>query len=226
MLGPTPDFSTPSPSVGTDPRGEDNLRKLADYLRPQNGFDVLFFSGGGNDVVDNLAKMLRPFAPGVTAQNALLPERVGAQMEALRRGYLWLLWIRDRVSPHTWVVTHQYGIPNLLKGGFRRLGVNIGKSWIKPQFHARGYLVDPAVPTPAELQLMTDIVEQLMQRFGAMLQSIQSDASTRRFYVAPTRTVLASEHWRDEMHLTDAGFRLAARQMHGKLNELFPSWTA
>jgi len=69
---------------------------------------------------------------------------------------------------------------------------------------------------------MTDVVERLMQSFGAMLAELQSDPRVHRFFVGPTRSVLTLEHWRDEMHLTDAGFRLAARQLQGKLRELFP----
>lgn len=222
MLGPFVDFSKNDLPIETNPRGQSNLGKLADYLKPESGFDLLFFSGGGNDVVDNLANMLRPFERNLAAQDALIEERVRAQMEALRRGYRWLLGVRDRISPRTRVVTHQYGVPNLRKGGFKRLGINLTKDWIKPQFRERGYLAASGTPSDAEIALMTDVVERLMQSFGTMLAELQSDPRVHKFYVGPTRSVLAPEHWRDEMHLTDAGFRLAARQLQGKLRELFP----
>ena len=118
MLGPTPAFGKPGMPIEDDPSGARNLGRIADYLKPENRIDVLFFSGGGNDVVDNLANLIRPFEANITAKDALIEERVDVQMEALRRGYRRLLDVRDRVSPHTWLMTHQYGVPNLHKGGF------------------------------------------------------------------------------------------------------------
>jgi hypothetical protein len=225
MLGPAPDFSNPATPIVTHARGQRNLARIGEYLRPQNRIDVLFFSGGGNDVVDNLAQMLRPFEPGIAAADALLEDRVELQMRAIAQGYRRLLDVRDRVSPHTWLFTHRYGTPNLTKGGFRRLGLNLTQDWIKPQFRKRGYLAPSAPPSLAQLTLMTEIVGRLMGRFGDELAAIETDPSTRKFFVAPTHGVLAADHWRDEMHLTDAGFRLAARTMRPKLGDLFPTWT-
>jgi hypothetical protein len=226
MLGPYPEFDKSPPSIATHALGERNLAKIAEHLRPQNGINVLFFSGGGNDVVDNLANMLRPFTPSSSARDALIEERVEAQIAALRYGYRRLLAVRDRVSPHTWVFTHRYGIPNIEMGGFRRLGMNLTQDWIKPQFRRRGYLPPSGAPSSDQLALMTEIIEHLMGRFGDMLTDLQMEATTRRFYVASTPGVLKRDHWRDEMHLTDAGFRVAARTMQPKLRELFPTWTA
>jgi hypothetical protein len=134
--------------------------------------------------------------------------------------------LRDRVSPHSWVFTHRYGVPNLRMGGFRRLGMNLTQDWIKPQFRRRGYLAPGGTPTAAQLALMSEIIEYLMDRFGDMLMDLQMQPATRRFHVASTPGVLNESHWRDEMHLTDAGFRIAARTMQPKLRELFPIWTA
>jgi hypothetical protein len=225
MLGPYPEFDKPTMPIATHSLGQRNLAKIAEYLSPQNRIDVLFFSGGGNDVVDNLAQMLEPFAPNLSARDALLEDRVEAQIEALRQGYRRLLDVRDRVSPHTWVFSHCYGIPNLKMGGFRRLGMNLTRDWIKPQFRRRGYLPESGAPNPEQLALMSEIVGHLMGRFGSMLASLQASPTTRRFFVAATPGVLTPDHWRDEMHLTDAGFRLAARTMQPKLHELFPTWT-
>jgi hypothetical protein len=226
MLGPYPEFDKPTLSIATHALGQRNLAKIAECMKPQNGIHVLFFSGGGNDVVDNLANMLRPFEPNASARDALIEERVDAQIEALRQGYRRLLALRDRVSPHTWVFTHRYGVPNVRMGGFRRLGMNLTKDWIKPQFRSRGYLAATGAPTSDQIALMTEIIGRLMGRFGDMLTDLQKEPGTRRFYVASTPSVLDQGHWRDEMHLTDAGFRVAARTMHPKLRELFPTWTA
>jgi hypothetical protein len=226
MLGPYPEFDKPNLPIATHAIGERNLAKIAEYLRPQNRIDVLFFSGGGNDVVDNLAQMLRPYEPDLSARDALIDDRVEGQIEALRQGYRRLLAVRDRISPYTWVFTHRYGIPNLARGGFRRLGVKLTSDWIKPQFRSRGYLAPNEEPSGERLALLTEIVTLLMGRFGAMLASIEADKSTRRFFVAATPRVLGPDHWRDEMHLTDSGFRVAAQTMRPKLKELFPTWTA
>jgi len=176
--------------------------------------------------VDNLARLIRPYQPGMGADDALIAAQVSAQMNAIRQGYLRLLATRDAVSPGTWIVTHQYGIPNLTKGPFRRLGMNLTSEWIKPQFRRQGYLAAGGPPTPAELQLMTEIIRRLLLDFSAVLAEIQQAPGTRRFFVAPTSAVIRSEHWRDEMHLTRAGFRLAAGTIKPQLRELFPSWTA
>jgi hypothetical protein len=225
MVGPYVDFQRPQPAVEVDAKGDKNLRAIRRYLARQNPFDLFFFSGGGNDIVDNLAKLLCRYQPGMGAADALIAANVSAQMSAIRQGYLGLLAARDAVSPGTWIITHQYGVPNLRKGAFRRLGLNFTSEWIKPQFRERGYLAG-AQPTEAELQLMTEIIQRLMHDFSAVLAELQQAPSTRRFFVAPTAGVIQSDHWRDEMHLTKAGFRLAAAEIKPKLHELFPSWTA
>ena len=226
MLGPTPAFGKPGMPIETDPGGARNLGRLADYLKPENRIDVLFFSGGGNDVVDNLANLIRPFEANIAAKDALIEERVDVQMEALRRGYRRLLDVRDRVSPHTWLMTHQYGVPNLHKGGFRRLGMTLTKDWIKPEFRRQGYIAPSGPPTEPQLALMTDIIERLMRRFSDMLAGLQAEPQTRRLFVGETRGVIDPSHWRDEMHLTDAGFRRAAQALRPALRELYPVWTS
>lgn len=225
MVGPYVEFQEPQPSVQMDPKGDKNLRAIRGYLARHHPFDLFFFSGGGNDIVDNLAKLICPYRPGMSAADALIASNVSAQMSAIRQGYLRLLAVRDAVSPGTWIVTHQYGIPDLRKGAFRRLGLNFTSEWIKPKFREQGYLAG-AQPSQAELRLMTEIIERLMQQFSAVLAEIQQAPGTRKFFVAPTAGVIQLDHWRDEMHLTKAGFRLAAAQIKPKLKELFPSWTA
>ena len=226
MLGPSPALEKPGMPIELTPEGARNLSRIADHLKPVNRIDVLFFSGGGNDVVDNLAHLIRPYEANLSAKDALLEDRVEVQMEALRRGYQRLLEVRDRVSPHTALVTHQYGVPNLRKGGFRRLGLNLTKDWIKPQFRRQEYLAPSGPPTEQQLALMTEIVELLMRRFSDMLEQLRADPHNRKFFVAPTRGVLEPSHWRDEMHLTDAGFRCAAKTLRPALHDLFPLWTA
>lgn len=226
MLGPHVAFAKPGYPVEVSAKGDKNLRRIRGHLHRQEPLDLLFFSGGGNDIVDHLHELIRRHEAGITAQQALVPAKVAALMSAIQQGYLRLIATRDAVSPKTWIITHQYGVPNLLKGPFRRVGINWTSEWIKPQFLKQGYLARGQRSTPAQLELMTGIIRLLLAQFSSVLAQIQQLPGTRNFYVGATSGVLTPEHWRDEMHLTKDGFRVAAQEFRPHLKQLFPSWTA
>jgi hypothetical protein len=72
-------------------------------------WDVLLFSGGGNDIVDNpMALWVRAHAPGKSPQQLIHQPRFDAALALVRAGYEDLIALRDAHSPTTRLVFHTY----------------------------------------------------------------------------------------------------------------------
>jgi hypothetical protein len=179
-------------------------------------WDVLLFSGGGNDVVDNpLALWLRDFAPGVPARDHVHTKRYAAVLGLVRAGYEDLIEMRDRLSPDTQLVFHAYDFA--IPDGRGVCGGLLGP-WLQPSFRLRGFPLDP--PTEAAA-----VVRVMLEDFAAMLESL---ARRKRvsFINGQGTLVPMQDSWHNEMHPSADGFNAFVELFHARLNELFPDRVA
>lgn len=173
------------------------LETLLNSGRP--AFDVLLFSGGGNDIVgDQLCLWVRENDGTFPAAQALDTSRFGDVLRTVESGYRDLIGIRDRAVLRTGkpctIVTHGYDFPPVTGRGVCGYG-----PWLRPSLAYRGW------DDPADQAL---IVRTMLDRFAQMLQSLERN--TPGFRVAPTQGVLGAADWHNELHPNRAGFEKIA----------------
>lgn len=171
-------------------------------------WDVLLFSGGGNDIVDNpLALWIRDFKPGTQPSSHINQTRFDAALALVRAGYEDLIELRDKLSPNTHLVFHAYdfAIPD-------GRGVCFYGPWLKPAFDMRGF------PTTSEAFV---VVKAMLQQFAALLQKLAMKPKVS-FINTQAHLPPKTSSWHNELHPEKAGFNAFAKLFHQELKRLFP----
>ncbi len=177
-------------------------------------WDVLLFSGGGNDIVDNpMALWIRDWNPASPAAALINQPRFDSAKALVRAGYEDLIALRDRLSPDTHLVFHCYdfAIPD-------GRGVCGFGPWLKPTFDLRKF---PPAIAPRQA-----VVKEMLLQFAAMLESLVTP--TNKVTVIKTQGTLPANTsaWHNELHPSKTGFQKFADIFHQKLKALFPNRVA
>lgn len=198
--------------------GVDQRKRLIQNLKagcPAGGpWDVLLFSGGGNDIVDNpMAMWIRDYNPASTPVQHIHQPRFDAALALVRAGYEDLITLRDQLSPTTHLVFHgyDYAIPD--GRGICNLG-----PWLEPTFVLRGF----PKPTPSS---GSAVVKEMLQQFAGMLAKFTTHPKVS---VVPTQGTLAPvpASWHNELHPGKTGFNSFADEFQKHLKGLFPARVA
>jgi hypothetical protein len=172
-------------------------------------WDVLLFSGGGNDIVGNpMALWIQDFNDTVPPANLISTARFAAALALVRAGYEDLITTRDMLSPTTHLVFHGYDFAIPDGRGICGMG-----PWLKPTFDLRRF---PARP-PA-----IAVVKAMLQQFAAMLQSLVTIHNAVTFINTQGTLPPATSSWHNELHPSKNGFNLIAAVFHANLKTLFP----
>lgn len=181
-----------------------NKAPLMSALR-QYDFDVLLFSGGGNDVVGewDFDFFLNEKTSGMSWQDCIHLERFERRLNQIENAYLDLLEYTFLYSRNKKikVVTHTYDylIPD-------PKGVVGGKSWMYP------YLM---VKNITEKSDQINIAKYLLNRFVEMLAEVaKSPIAQSRFQVVNTFGSVKSDEWANEIHPTSKGFMKVADKIY------------
>jgi hypothetical protein len=232
------DYPVPFFHGGIIPRLEDrlgvpilNLAKAGDEVRymlgveerailtehltngcPAGGpWDVLLFSGGGNDIVGNpMALWVRDWNPAIPPASHIQQPRFDAALALVRAGYEDLIALRDKLSPTTQLVFQSYDFAIPDGRGICGFG-----PWLKPTFDLRKF------PT---LAAGGAVVKAMLQQFAAMLTSLVGPKVT--FINGQGTLAPQPSSWHNELHPTRAGFEKFADIFHLKLKALFPDRVA
>ena len=98
-------------------------------------WDVLLFSGGGNDIVDNpMALWIRDWDPALPPIDTIHKSRFQTALALVRAGYEDLIELRDNLSPGTHLVFHDYDFAIPDGRGICGFG-----PWLKPTFDLRKF---------------------------------------------------------------------------------------
>lgn len=193
--------------------GVADRKLLAQHLHdgsPAGGaWDLLLFSGGGNDIVDNpMALWVREFAAGRPAAELLNRPRFDAALAMVRAGYEDLIALRDRHSPGTHLLFHGYDFAIPDGRGICHMG-----PWLKPSFDLRGF------PDRASA---FGVVRVMLSAFAAMLETLTA-ASPRVSVVRGQGTLEpVPGSWHNELHPSKEGFDRHAELFLAEIRRLFP----
>jgi len=192
--------------------GVNERKLLAEHLTegcPAGGpWDVLLFSGGGNDIVDNpMALWVRDFDAALPPEAHIHAARFDAALSLVRAGYEDLIALRDRLSPATHLVFHGYDFAIPDGRGICFLG-----PWLKPTFDLRGF------PTRAAASA---VVRAMLLKFADVLTDLAT-APNVTFVNGQGTLPQQTSSWHNELHPSSKGFDRFAALFQEKLRVLFP----
>ena len=176
-------------------------------------WDVLLFSGGGNDVVDNpMALWIKDWDPTVPPVDLIHKSRFETALALVRAGYEDLIGLRDNLSPGTHLVFYDYdfAIPD-------GRGVCGFGPWLKPTFDLRKFPLGVA---------RQEVVKAMLLQFAAMLTSVAGTASNITFINSQGTLKPQTSSWHNELHPSKTGFEKFADIFRDKLKVLFPDRVA
>lgn len=187
-------------------------RQFVDGCPAGGPWDVMLFSGGGNDIVDNpMALWIRDFKPNASPASLIHQPRFDAALALVRAGYEDLITLRNDLSPNTHLVFHgyDYAIPD--GRGVCHLG-----PWLKPALDLRKF------PTRAAGQA---VVKEMLRQFAEMLTSLAAQPGVSFINGQGTLTPQTAS-WHNELHPSKDGFNKFAKLFHTNLKALFPTRVA
>jgi hypothetical protein len=197
------------------PNGAQRRKLEAYFRRYRKHLDLMIFSGGGNDILDeNLPPLLIKRPPGLVWRNYINDEALTARLLQIRSALERLLETRDKTAPDCPIVSHGYDylIPTGRKAS-ALFGLVKAGPWIRPVLKKFG------VP---DLEEGRQLLRYLIDQYWAVISSLASP--DRRFYLVDTRGELPSDsaYWNDEIHPTHRGFKQLSRKWREMLVRLFP----
>ena len=174
-------------------------------------WDVLLFSGGGNDIVGNpMALWVSDWNPALPPAELIQKTRFDAVLALVRAAYEDLIALRERLSPTTQLVFQGYDFAIPDGRGICGYG-----PWLKPTFDLCKF------PTLAAGQA---VVKAMLEQFAAMLTSLAGPKVT--FINGQGTLAPQTGSWHNELHPAKAGFEKFADIFQQQLKVLFPDRVA
>lgn len=182
-------------------------RQRIEALLKDPGFDILLFSGGGNDIAgDQFCLWLKPNAGG-NAASAVNFERLQEVLGVVEAGYRDLIDIRDRFAPDCWIVTHGYDFPQPSSKGVCGIG-----PWLKPSLDYRGWK-----KAADQFAIVKIVLSEFRDRLVA-LEAEQKAAGKKFLHIRTQGTLNPRTNWANEIHPNRAGFTKIAKKFSTALN--------
>lgn len=185
-------------------------------------WDALLLSGGGNDLIDQAADIIRstPTGTGKKAADYVDAARLAIFKDGVQAGFRRIVALRDLdTSPNKGkpIVTHTYDYPTPRPSPAHFIIVPITKPWMHPVFER--YQVPKAMRIKVADLLLDALAEALLE-LGNELPA---------FHVVDTRNTLVradidakgnSGDWLNEIHPNGDGYRKIANKLAAKLHKL------
>ncbi|MDW5415723.1 SGNH/GDSL hydrolase family protein [Iodobacter sp. CM08] len=213
-LGDKPDIVAYSSSENGDEAvamlcGE---QKLALMKRIKHtDFDVILFSGGGNDLVGRydfgffLQKMT-----GNDWQSCIRHERLNKKLNQISLSYEELIERALEFSSNKKIkiISHSYDYAIPSKTGFELFDIfPMSESWMFP------YLSQLDINQHEDQK---SIAKYMLVKFQEMLLALEAKYP-QNFYVVQTQGTLKENQWRNEIHPTPEGFKVISEMIYKKI---------
>lgn len=184
-------------------------RHLTDGCPDGQPWDLMLFSGGGNDIVDEpLALWLNPFDATKSPKQLLNQARYGTALAMVQAAYEDLIAMRNQLSPSTHLAFHGYDFAIPDGRGVCHIG-----PWLRPAFDLHGY--------PADLVASTAVVREMLMQFGTMLAMLAKKPGVT-FINTQGSLPPVKDSWHNELHPSKSGFNQVADRFKAEIRLLFP----
>ena len=185
-------------------------------------WNALLLSGGGNDLIDQAADIIRstPTGTGTKAADYVDADRLAAFAQGVQAGYRRIVALRDSdSSPNQGkpIVVHTYDYPTPRPAPASFLIAPMTKPWMHPIFE--NYRVPKSLRARIAERLLDALAEALLE-LGRELPA---------FHVVDTRNTLDradidakgnSGDWLNEIHPNGDGYRKIANKLAAKLHKV------
>lgn len=213
----------------------DTIRRMSDIAgnpeldhwlsRPWGAFDwhAVLVSGGGNDVIDDAARIIPASAvaqaAGKPVEEYVDRVQLARTLAEIQDGYRRIVALRDREEspcPGVPLVTHAYDLATPRDAPARFLVVKLGP-WLYPAMMAA------KIPEAR----WNDVADHVLGALGAAITALEDELPN--FHVARTQGKLRraapgthgeSNDWANEIHPNRRGFAALARLVAGPLDAL------
>ena len=171
-------------------------RKLKKYLKGWP-FDVILFSGGGNDIVGEvLLEVLKEKKAGMGWEDCIDKAAFKRIQDRVEEGYRELLKFRDAHAPNCVVIAHGYDYPLPMNKGAKIFGIRVSGPWIHPHMKTRKI---------TEQEDKNAIGKWLIDQFNQMLANLAQNE--RKFVHVATPGTIDADQWHNELHPNSGGFK-------------------
>ncbi len=193
--------------------------RLAKVLeRTKAHTDIIFFSGGGNDLVGryDMDRLLRHYQAGFTATDCIEEVALERKLQRIELAFSELLELRNAYAPSAYVVTHTYDIVKPSPAGAELLKFYKAGPWIYP------FLVEKGIPEHLHLAISRRMLELLAHRLNTLAQS---ELANDKFLVIDTQGTLRPGHgsdWLNEIHPSSSGSKRLFKTIYQQMRRRFP----
>ena len=197
------------------------VRRLA-HPNWASDWDAVLLSGGGNDLIDRAADLIRatPRGAGRKAADYVDTEQLAAFSDDVRAAYTRIVALRDAAtSPNRGkpIIVHTYDYPTPRPAPATFLIVPFTRPWMHPVFEAR------KVPRSLRIGVAAQLLDALAETLLALERELPA------FHVVDTRNLLQradidargnSGDWLNEIHPNSDGYRKIAARLAAKLHRV------
>ncbi len=196
------------------------LAKVLD--RTAASTDIIFFSGGGNDLVGryDMDRLLCDYQAGFTAHDCIEQAALERKLMRIELAFSELLELRNTYAPNAVVVTHTYDIVRPSATGAELLKFYKVGPWIYP------YLLKKGIPEHLHLPISRIMLEALA---GRLLALAESGLARQKFLVVDTQGTLRPGHasdWLNEIHPSSSGSKRLFKVIYQQMRIRFPQLPA
>ena len=175
-------------------------------------FELILFSGGGNDIVgEDLLSLLNKKKPSYSWEQCINKKRALRRIKQLEGAYLDLIYLRDDNRPNCTIMVHGYDYPLPSESGVKIGPFKVIGPWMKPAMEEKKIF---------DQRDQNAIARWLIESFNETLHTIAR--KNKNFIVIETPGTLNSKEWVDEIHPTSRGFQKIAEKFRPELIRLFP----
>lgn len=195
-----------------DMLGVEQRARLEKHLSDSRlDFNVLLFSGGGNDIVGEQFVLWVKDRESVQGdpRRAINDRAFEAMLDVIQAGYEQLIAIRDSIAVKTpgrtiTLFLHAYDFARPTGKDVCGIG-----PWLKPSLDYRGW---------TDRGEAKEVVRQALSRFRARLDML----ARADVIVVPTQGTLGDNEWNDELHPSERGFEKIAGVFYDAMQRRFP----
>jgi hypothetical protein len=190
---------------------------------------AILFSGGGNDIfvshprvkevkVRWLYRALNDYEAGATARDCINERVWRDKRDEIEREYREVI---RRIGRHVPILAHGYDylLPSGIKARYD--GFRLGGPWIRPSLEVRQvpeHAADPGDPLGRPLR--ERVIAHLIDDFNEMLERLEADNRDVFYHVNFREALDPVTQWHNEIHPTEAGFRILADRLVTRLDGL------